>query len=123
MEIRRGDLVTIALSGDYGKPRPALVVLADAFDALTSFPVLPLTSEMHDLRLFRITVEAGRSTGLRSRSQVMVDKAATVARSRVGQQIGRLDTGTMQAVGTALAKFVGIDCPREKVIAMPARAG
>ena len=109
MEIRRGDLVTIALSGDYGKPRPALVLQADAFDALTSLTVLPLTSELHDWPLFRITVEAGRSTGLRSRSQVMVDKAATVARSRVGRQIGRLDTGTMQAVGAALAKFVGLD--------------
>jgi mRNA interferase MazF len=48
MEVRRGDLVTIALTGDYGKPRPALVVQADAFDALTSVTVLRLTSELHD---------------------------------------------------------------------------
>ena len=28
--MRRGDLVTVAVSGDYGKPRPAVVVTADA---------------------------------------------------------------------------------------------
>ena len=109
MEVRRGDLVTIALSGDYGKPRPALVVQADAFDALTSVTVLRLTSELHDWPLFRITVEAARGTGLQRRSQGMVDKAATVPRSRIGQRIGRLDSETMQTVGAALARFLGID--------------
>src|SRR5262245_21048411 len=109
MEIRRGDLVTIAFAGDYDKPRPALVVQADAFDALTSLIVLPLTSELHDWPLFRITVEPDRDTGLRRRSQVMIDKAATVARSRIGQRMGFLDADTMQAVGAALAKFVGLD--------------
>jgi mRNA-degrading endonuclease toxin of MazEF toxin-antitoxin module len=49
MEVKRADLLTIALSGDYGKPRPALVVQADVFDALTSVAVLRLTSEPHDL--------------------------------------------------------------------------
>jgi mRNA interferase MazF len=108
MEMRRGDLVTIALSGDYGKPRPALVVQDDAFDGLTSVTVLRVTSELHDWPLFRITVEATADTGLQKRSQVMVDKAATVPRSRIGQRIGGLDTDTMQAVSTASAKFLGI---------------
>ena len=109
MEVRRGDLVTIALSGDYGKPRPALVVQADAFDALTSVTVLRLTSELHDWPLFRITVEAAQGTGLQRRSQVMIDKADTGPRSRIGQQIGRLDSDTMRAVSAALAKFLGLD--------------
>jgi mRNA interferase MazF len=108
MEVRRGDLVTIALSGDYGKPRPALVVQADAFDALISVTVLRLTSELHDWPLFRITVEAGPDTGLQRRSQVMIDKAATVPRSRIGQRIGRLDADTMQTVNAALARFLGV---------------
>jgi len=108
MEVRRGDLVTVALSGDYGKPRPALVVQADAFDALISITVLRLTSELHDWPLFRITVEAGPATGLQKRSQVMIDKAATVPRSRIGQRIGRLDEDTMQAVNAALAGFLGL---------------
>lgn len=109
MKMRRGDLVTIALSGDYGKPRPALVVQADALDGLPSVTVLRVTSELQDWPLFRIIVEANQETGLQQRSQVMVDKAATMPRSRIGQRIGRLDTVTMQAVSTALARFLGLD--------------
>ena len=109
MEVRRGDLVTIALSGGYGKPRPALVIQADTFDALASVTVLRLTSELHDWPLFRINVEATQGTGLQRRSQVMIDKAATVPRSQVGRRIGRLDSDTMRAVGAALAKFLGLD--------------
>ena len=107
--MRRGDLVTIALSGDYGKLRPALVVQADAFAEMSSVTVLRVTSELHDWPLFRITVEATKDTGLEKRSQVMVDKAATVPRSRIGQRIGCLDANTLQAVNTALSKFLGID--------------
>ena len=109
MEMRRGDFVTIALSGDYGKPRPALVIQADVFDELASITVLRVTSELHDWPLFRITVEANGATGLQKRSQIMVDKAATVPRGRIGQRIGRLDAPTMQAVSAALAKFLGIE--------------
>lgn len=107
--MRRGDLVTIALPGDYGKPRPALVVQADAFAELSSVTVLPVTSELHDWRLFRVTIEPTQETGLLRRSQVMVDKAATIPRSRIGQRIGCADYETMQAVSAAIAKFLGID--------------
>jgi mRNA interferase MazF len=106
--MRRGDLVTIVLPGDYGKPRPALVVQADAFAEMNSVTVLRVTSDLHDWPLFRINVEANPKTGLQRRSQVMVDKAAAVPRSRVGQRIGSLDHRTMQAVSTALAKFLGL---------------
>ena len=59
----RGDLVTVAFSGDYGKPRPALIVQAEHFAELPSITVLPLTSEIHDEHLIRITVQATRQTG------------------------------------------------------------
>jgi mRNA interferase MazF len=108
MEVRRGDLVTIAMPGDYGKPRPALVVQADAFQALPSVTVLRLTSDLHDFPLFRVTIEPRRSNGLQRRSQVMIDKAAAVSRGRIGQRIGRLDAGTMRAVDAALAGFLGL---------------
>jgi mRNA interferase MazF len=108
MEVRRGDLVTIAMQGGYGKPRPALVVQADAFQALPSVTVLRLTSDLHDFPLFRVTIEPRRSNGLQRRSQVMIDKTAAVSRGRIGQRIGRLDAGTMQAVDTALAGFLGL---------------
>jgi mRNA interferase MazF len=102
----RGDLVTVAVSGDYGKPRPALVVQADAFDLHPSVIVLPLTSEIHDAPLFRVTVAAGEETGLRVPSQIMVDKATTVPRVKVGARIGRVDAATLQAVNEALRGFL-----------------
>lgn len=108
MEVSRGDLVTIALPGDYGKPRPALVVQADAFQALASVTVLPLTSELHDWPLFRIAIRPSRSNGLRTASQVAVDKTSTVPRSKVGQRIGTADAATMRAVDRALSRFLGL---------------
>jgi mRNA interferase MazF len=106
--MKRGDLVTVAVSGDYGKPRPALVVQADAFDMHPSVIVLPLTSDLYDAPLFRITVNAGKETGLRTSSQIMVDKATTVPRSKIGPRIGRVNTNTMQAVDDALRGFLDL---------------
>ena len=105
--MRRGDLVTVVTSGDYGKPRPALIVQADVHAQHPSVTVLPLTSELHDAPLLRVTVEPEGSTGLRLRSQVMVDKATTVPRPKIGRRIGRLDGAAMASVERALAGFLG----------------
>ena len=69
--IKRGDLVTVALLGDYGKPRPALVIPSDLFAEHPSVTVLPVTSELRDTPLFRIPVEPSAENNLRSPSQVM----------------------------------------------------
>jgi mRNA interferase MazF len=106
MEVSRGDLITIALPGDYGKPRPALVVQSDAFSGLASVTVLRLTSETHSLPLIRITVEPSSENGLAKRSQIMIDKAATVPRTKIGQRIGRLRPATMRMVAVALSRFL-----------------
>jgi mRNA interferase MazF len=105
--VRRGDLVTIALPGSYGKPRPALIIQSDLFDEHPSMTILPVTSELRDTPLFRITIEPDDGNGLRRRSQVMVDKAQTVPREKVGEPFGRLDDATMLAVTRALAVFLG----------------
>src|SRR5512144_3326141 len=55
--VRRGDLVTIALPGSYGKPRPALIIQSDLFDEHPSMTILPVTSELRDTPLFRVVVE------------------------------------------------------------------
>ncbi len=109
MEVNRGDLITIALPGDYGKPRPALVVQSDAFSGLESVTVLRVTSEVHSLPLTRITVNPTVENGLVKLSQVMIDKAATVPRARIGQRIGRLRPATMQAISEALARFLSLE--------------
>lgn len=101
-------MVTVAVSGDYGKPRPALIVQADAYAEHPSITVLPLTSELIEAPLLRVTVEPGSSTGLRVRSQVMVDKATTVPRAKVGNRIGQLDERALSRVSEALAGFLGL---------------
>ena len=100
--------MTVATSGDYGKPRPALIVQANVYAGHPSITVLPLTSELHDMPLLRVTIEPGEDTGLRLRSQVMVDKATTIPRAKVGSLIGRLDKITMTTVSRALNAFLDI---------------
>jgi mRNA interferase MazF len=100
-------LVTIALQGDYGKPRPGLVIQSDLFSEHPSVTILPVTSELREAPLFRITIVPTTENGLRKPSQVMVDKAQTVAREKVGAVIGRIDDPTMVAVNRALALFLG----------------
>ena len=107
--VTRGDLVTVAIGRDYGKPRPALIVQADAFAELPSVTVLRLTSDLHGEHLIRITVAPTPENGLRAPSQIMIDKAVTVPRERIGVVIGRLDAGLMRTVGQALAAFLALD--------------
>ena len=105
--MKRGDLVTISLPGDYGKPRPALVIQSDLFDPHLSVTVLPVASELREAPLFRVRVEPAAKNGLRKSSEVMIDKAYTVAREKVGKTIGQLDAESMLAVNRALAVFLG----------------
>ena len=107
MALTRGDLVTVALQGDYGKPRPALVIQSDLFGNHPSITVLPVTSDLRATPLFRVQVEPSAANGLQLPSQVMVDKAHTVARERVGDPFGRLVPEQMVAVDRALALFLG----------------
>ena len=51
--MKRGDFVTIALQGDFGKPRPALVIQSDLFDAHSSVTVLLLSSKIIDTLVVR----------------------------------------------------------------------
>jgi len=105
--MRRGDVVTVAPSGDYGKPRPALIVQSDLFPEHPSVTILPITSELRDAPLFRLSVPADESTGLRHPSQVMIDKAQTIPRAKLGRPIGRVDDARMLAVTRAMALFLG----------------
>lgn len=106
--MRRGDLITVATAGDYGKPRPALVVQADAFELISSLTVLPLTSDLREAPLLRITLEPSDANGLRSISQVMVDKAITIPRHRAGGVIGHVAANSMLMVDMALRRFLGL---------------
>lgn len=97
----RGDLVTIAMQGDFGKSRPALVIQADQFSQHSSATVLPITSTMVAAPLLRVAVQPSAENGLQKPSQVMVDKAMTVKREKIGSKLGRIDQAVLVEIGRA----------------------
>ncbi|WP_333824190.1 type II toxin-antitoxin system PemK/MazF family toxin [Pinisolibacter sp.] len=106
--MRRGDLVTVALPGDFGKPRPALIVQSDQFRETGTVTVLLLSSTLVDAPLIRPALQPTPENGLLKPSQVQVDKAMSVKRDRIGRVIGHLDDEAMLAVTRSLALFLGI---------------
>ncbi|MGP9764304.1 type II toxin-antitoxin system PemK/MazF family toxin [Halomonas sp. AOP13-D3-9] len=105
--IRRGDLVTVAPPGEFGKPRPALIIQSDQFISTATVTVLLLSSTLIDAPLIRIEVTPTLENGLRKRSQIMVDKPITVKRDKLGGPFGHLDDSTMLMVNRSLALFLG----------------
>ncbi len=106
--MNRGDLVTIAVQGDFGKPRPALVIQANLFPDSSSVTVLPITSTLVAAPLLRVTLEPSAANGLQKPSQVMVDKTMTVMREKFGPTFGQIDTDAMVEIERCLAVFLGI---------------
>lgn len=101
--LRRGDLVVAVFGREHGKPRPAVVVQADLFNAShTSLVLCPISSAQTGLGIFRLKLAAAETPGLRRDSEIMVDKLGAVERRRIGQRIGSLSNTQMQAVNTAL---------------------
>jgi mRNA interferase MazF len=106
--MRRGDLVTAVVQGDFGKPRPALVIQADAFAGHATVTVLLASSTLIDAPLLRLTVRPDAANGLLRPSQIMIDKAMTIMRTKLGETFGHLDDDAMVEVERRLAVFLGI---------------
>lgn len=98
----------MALQGDVGKPRPALVITADLADELDRVALLPLTTFEAEVPLLRVPIDARPGTGLTRRSYAVLDRMTTVWRSKIGGVIGRVDETSMQTVDQALAVFLGL---------------
>jgi mRNA interferase MazF len=105
--MKRGDLVTVILPGAYGKPRPAVIVQSDRYEAMESVTFLPMTSEVLPKQVFRIIVIPTDANGLQTQSQVMADKCSTLPLTKVGVVLGRLDDAVMAQIDRALAAFLG----------------
>lgn len=101
--------MTVAASGDYGKPRPAVIVQTDALPAEhASVIVCQMTSDIAEASDFRVTIEPTENNGLRTRSQIMADKPVTIRRERVGRKIGSLDDKDVARLNVALAFVMGM---------------
>ena len=107
--MKRGDVVTVAASGDYGKPRPAVIVQTDALPGEhASVIVCQMTSDIAEAPDFRITIETNESNGLLTRSQIMADKPVTIRRERIGRRIGSLEESDIDRLNVALAFVMGL---------------
>jgi mRNA interferase MazF len=107
--MKRGDVVTVAAAGDYGEPRPAVIVQTDALPAEhASVVICQMTSECNDAPDFRVTIDPTDENGLRVQSQVMADKPVTVRRERIGRRVGQLNDKDILRVNVALAFVMGL---------------
>jgi len=107
--MKRGDLVIVSAPGDYGKPRPAVIIQSDIFNEThASIVVCLVTSDRQDAPLFRIDVQPSETTGLKMASQIMVDKIVALRRERIDQHIGRINDETLIRLNRSLALFIGL---------------
>ncbi|MGE2688888.1 type II toxin-antitoxin system PemK/MazF family toxin [Mycolicibacterium pulveris] len=108
--MNRGEIWTVAADVYAGKPRPAVIIQDDLFDATCLVTVAPTTSTLLDAPLVRIRIAGGegRLSGLDHDSDVMIDKLTTVRRSNVYTRVGRLTAEQVVEVERAMMAFLGL---------------
>lgn len=107
--MKRGEVWTVSGGKDYaGKPRPAVIVQDDSFDATASITICAFTTDDTEAPLFRLPVEPNERNGLRSACCLMVDKITSVPKAKVGDRIGRLDDEDLVRLNQAMMVFLGL---------------
>ena len=106
--MKRGEVWTVSGAGYAGKPRPAVIVQDDRFDATASVTVCVFTTDETEAPLFRLPVAPSERNGLRSVSRLMVDKLTTVSRKSLGERLGRLDDEHVVRLNRAILVFLGL---------------
>lgn len=114
--MKRGEIWTVSGGGDFaGKPRPAVLIQDDVFDATASITVCFLTSDPTEAPLFRLEIEPSERNGLNTLSRIMVDKVTTVSKTKLGSRVGRLHDEDTVRLNQALLVFLGLaTAPRSR---------
>jgi mRNA interferase MazF len=108
--MKRGDLVIVSLPGDYGNPRPAIILQNDRLDGkLESCVIALLTTSDEGAQILRVKVDPNTDNGLREVSKVMVEKLYSIPAHRIRQHIGALDAATMRKIDRALMILLDLD--------------
>jgi mRNA interferase MazF len=107
--MRRGEIWTVSGGADYaGKPRPAVIVQDNDFDATRSVTICAFTTDPTEAPLFRLHVEPTERNGLHLASSLIVDKLTTVPKQKLGTRIGRLDDEDLLRLNQAMIVFLGL---------------
>ena len=111
--MKRGEIRTVAAGKGYaGKPRPAVIIQDDHFEATASITVCVFTTDTTDAPLIRLVVEPSDGNGLEQQSRLMVDKITTLPKSKVGERVGRLDDADVVRLNRAVLVFLGLASAR-----------
>jgi mRNA interferase MazF len=106
--VRRGEIWTVAGGAAYtGKPRPAVIIQDDRFDANDSIVVCPLTTDPTSAPIFRLPIPPTPRTG-RAPCRLMVDELTAVPRKRLGTLVGTLSPDELKALNRAIFVFLGL---------------
>ena len=107
--MKRGEIWTVAGGAAYaGKPRPAVIIQDDRFDANDSVVVCPLTTDPTPAPIFRLPLQPNTRNGLKAPCRMMVDKVTAVPRSRLGRLVGSLASEDLKTLNRALFVFLGL---------------
>jgi len=110
--VKRGEVWTVSGGPDYaGKPRPAVILQDDAFDATASVTICPFTTHAVDAPLVRLPIEPSERNGLRVASQLMVDKITTVSKLKLATRAGRLSDEDVVRLNRTMLVFLGLAGP------------
>jgi mRNA interferase MazF len=107
--LKRGDIVLVAPSGEFRKPRPALIIQSDSASPSGYFTYLPITSNLLRVPDVRVPVMPNAHNGLRLPSEIMVDMIQTSSLAKFDKTIGTIDDHTLQLVETSLSLHLGLD--------------
>lgn len=107
--LKRGDIITCVLSGDYGKGRPGVVVQSEIFNGThSSTTICPITTHLVEAPLFRLAVTPSAQNGLKKPSQIMVDKISSIKTEKLHQKIGVLNSTQRQKLDEALRLWLDL---------------
>ena len=106
--MKRGQIVTVATQGDYGEPRPAVVIQSDWLSDTDSILVCLITTVQRDAQFYRFDLPADELTGLQKPSQIMVEKITAVRREKCGATIGSIDATALISLNRLLALMIGV---------------
>ncbi len=110
-QIRRGNVVVLNLSNNVGKPRPAVIMQADILNEeakLATTIVIPLSSELHNMKVIRYIIEPSANNGLQTTSQAMIEKVMQIEKTKVQKIIGHITKKQMDEIESRLLAVLGI---------------